>query len=94
MNIFQLKTCNEDEFFELCDDDHETCTSDVDNTTKSIGDHEEEDLSCSKDEVKVFEEEKKQGLEGDGKVGLPAEELNKMVDDFIARIIKQRRLEA
>ena len=94
VNIFPLKTCNEDEFFELCDDDHETCVSDVDNTTKSIGDHEEEDLSYSKDEVKVFEEEKKQGLEGDGKVGLPAEELNKMVDDFIARIIKQRRLEA
>ncbi|KAI3673620.1 hypothetical protein L6452_39744 [Arctium lappa] len=80
VKISGSKTCNEgdqDEYFELCNDDG-TCELDVDNMTKSFG-HQEEDLSCSEQEVKVFEEENHEGLEGDGEVSLPAEELNKYV---------------
>lgn len=93
--IVELKTCEEnddEEFFEFYNDE-ETCELDVDQLGESYG-HDEEDLSCSSREVKVIEEEKHEGLEGDGDVSLPADELNKLADDFIARIIRQRMLEA
>ncbi|KAK1407168.1 hypothetical protein QVD17_38781 [Tagetes erecta] len=85
VKMLESKTYEEtghEEFFELCNDD-ETCESNVDHMAQSTG-HDEEDMSCLEHE----------GVEGDGDVNLPAEELNKMVDDFIARINRQRMLEA
>ncbi|KAL4566698.1 hypothetical protein LXL04_030820 [Taraxacum kok-saghyz] len=70
---------DEEEFFESCNDEG-TCEFD-DISESSIH---EEDLKCSKYE----------GLKGDKELSLPADELNKLADDFIARIIRQRRLEA
>ncbi|MFS7940192.1 hypothetical protein Hanom_Chr05g00461431 [Helianthus anomalus] len=95
VKILESKTCEEgdnDEFFELhCDE--ETCESEVDQMAESF-DHDMEDMRCLEWEVKVVDEERHEGIEGDGDVSLPAEELNKLVDDFIARINRQRRLEA
>ncbi|KAI3717821.1 hypothetical protein L1987_69682 [Smallanthus sonchifolius] len=89
--ISQSQEQNEtyEEFFEVCDDE-ETCESHVDQIVESCGDDEEE-LSCSEQEV---EEEKHEGSGGDGDVSLPAEELNKLVEDFIAKINRKRWLEA
>ncbi|KAI3766023.1 hypothetical protein L2E82_16071 [Cichorium intybus] len=42
----------------------------------------------------VHEKQKEEGLQMDQEVILPAEELNRLADDFIARINRQRRLEA
>ncbi|KAI3504540.1 hypothetical protein L1887_26092 [Cichorium endivia] len=94
MKISESKPCekqDEEEFFEPCNDE-ETCECVVDNNAESST-HEEEGLSCSKNEPKVLEEEKHEGV-GESEFSLPAEELNKLADDFIARIIRQRRLEA
>ncbi|KAI3825724.1 hypothetical protein L1987_07314 [Smallanthus sonchifolius] len=89
--ISPLQEQNEtyEEFFEVYDDE-ETCESHVDQIVESCGDDEEE-LSCSEQEV---QEEKHEGSGGDGDVSLPAEELNKLVEDFIAKINRQRWLEA
>ncbi|GJS28980.1 hypothetical protein Tco_0489600 [Tanacetum coccineum] len=85
----ELETCeanDQEEFFELCNDE-ETCELDVENTAASSC-QDEDKLSCSRREIKVVDEEQR-----DGDVHLPTEKLNKLVDDFIARIIRQRRLE-
>ncbi|KAJ0578448.1 hypothetical protein HanIR_Chr05g0248051 [Helianthus annuus] len=95
VKILESKSCEEgdnDEFFELhCDE--ETSESEVDQMAESF-DRDMEDMRCLEWEVKVVDEERHEGIEGDGDVSLPAEELNKLVDDFIARINRQRRLEA
>ncbi|KAJ0548268.1 hypothetical protein HanIR_Chr08g0381761 [Helianthus annuus] len=94
VEIFDSKTCEEndhEEFFELCNDE-ETCESRVDQMVESCGNVEDE-LSCSEQEEKVVEEGKREGSGGDGDVSLPAEEFNKLVDDFIAKIKRQRTLE-
>ncbi|KAK9080560.1 hypothetical protein SSX86_000318 [Deinandra increscens subsp. villosa] len=92
--ILESKTCEENThevFFELYNNDEETCEPDVDQMAESSGDH-EEDSSCLEGEVLKVVKEDKHG--GDGDAGLPEEELNKLVDDFIARINRQRMLEA
>ncbi|PWA35145.1 hypothetical protein CTI12_AA029730 [Artemisia annua] len=84
----ELVTCeanDQEEFFELCNDE-ETC--DLDENAAASSRQDEDEVSCSGREIKVVEEGKQ-----DEDVHLPAEELNKLVDDFIARIIRQRRLE-
>ncbi|KAI3820656.1 hypothetical protein L1987_08204 [Smallanthus sonchifolius] len=96
VKILESKTCEEndhEEFFELYNDE-DTCESDVDQMAQSSR-HDVGDLGCLEHVVKKVEEEKHEDIEGDdGDVSLPAEELNKLVDDFIARINRQRRLEA
>ncbi|KAI3686366.1 hypothetical protein L1987_80041 [Smallanthus sonchifolius] len=95
VKILESKTCEEnyhEEFFELYNDE-ETCESDADRMAQSFG-HDVEDVSCLEHVVKKVEDEKHEDIEGDGDVSLPAEELNKLVDDFIARINRQRRFEA
>ncbi|CAI9283752.1 unnamed protein product [Lactuca saligna] len=82
---------DDDTFFETYNDE-ETYECVVDNNVESST--HEEDLSCSKLEPNEVEEEKHGGLEEDMELSLPAEELNKLADDFIARIIRQRKLEA
>ncbi|KAD4385865.1 hypothetical protein E3N88_26034 [Mikania micrantha] len=73
------------EFFEAYHDG-ETCESDVDRLTESSG-HD--------DVVKEVEEEEEEGLKGlDQDLFSPTEELNRLIDDFIARINRQRKLEA
>ncbi|KAM0044389.1 hypothetical protein Hdeb2414_s0010g00352641 [Helianthus debilis subsp. tardiflorus] len=94
VEIFDSKTSEEndhEEFFELCNDE-ETCESRVDQMVESCGNVEEE-LSCSEQKEKVVEEGKREGSGGDGDVSLPAEEFNKLVDDFIAKIKRQRTIE-
>ncbi|CAI9280568.1 unnamed protein product [Lactuca saligna] len=57
--------------------------------------HNEDIARCSRGDVRIVHEKQKQeNLEKDQEVILPAEELNKLADDFIARINRQRRLEA
>lgn len=95
IKIFETKPCeqhDEEEFFESYNDE-ETCECVVDDDAESST-YEDEGLSCSKQELNVVEEEKEEGLERDTELSMPAEELNKLADDFIARIIRQRRLEA
>ena len=56
--------------------------------------HNEDIARCSRVKI-VHEKQKQEDLEKDDQeVILPAEELNKLADDFIARINRQRRLEA
>ncbi|KAD5507722.1 hypothetical protein E3N88_15425 [Mikania micrantha] len=83
VEIFESESYEEaNEWFELYKEG-DTCES-----------HDEQmvELSCNDD--KEINCSKQEGLGGDGDVSLPVEELNKLADDFIARIIRQRRLEA
>ncbi|KAF5185370.1 hypothetical protein FRX31_025042 [Thalictrum thalictroides] len=69
----------------------------VDDNVKQSGYDEavyEEVVEGDKGGVVVEEEASEKKLEIDEKLDLPAEELNKRVEDFIARVNKQRRLEA
>ncbi|KAK1435726.1 hypothetical protein QVD17_01493 [Tagetes erecta] len=72
-----------DEFFELYNNE-ETCESRVEQMVESCDDDDGEEVSSS---------EQHEGSGCEGGVSLPAEELNKLVDDFIARVIRQRRLD-
>ncbi|KAL4584751.1 hypothetical protein LXL04_009360 [Taraxacum kok-saghyz] len=55
----------------------------------------EDIVRCVREEVSIVNEKQKQeDLREYQEIILPAEELNKMADDFIARINRQRRLEA
>ncbi|KAK1433941.1 hypothetical protein QVD17_10859 [Tagetes erecta] len=52
-------------------------------------------IKCCKGDVRMFEKLKLESLEmGYDEESLPAEELNKLADDFIARVNRQRKLEA
>lgn len=57
-------------------------------------DEEEEEEEKEKEKEEEIEHELEQEQEQEEAVGMPAEELNKRVEDFIARVNKQRWLEA
>ncbi|KAF9606590.1 hypothetical protein IFM89_026852 [Coptis chinensis] len=54
----------------------------------------EEDDEEKEGEVKEKEHEKEEAFDGEDELGLPTEELNRKVEDFIEKINNQRKLEA
>ncbi|KAM0004563.1 hypothetical protein Hdeb2414_s0238g00844121 [Helianthus debilis subsp. tardiflorus] len=73
-------------------------------STKAKRDDEEEEMmevksdekmyKCCREEIRILEKLKHEDLELSEEDSLPAEELNKWADDFIARVNRQRKLEA
>lgn len=75
-----IKSADEDQEVKSKDDE-------VDDEFEDCRDQEDVDIT------NIAEEDERDGEDEDEESGLPAEELNKRVEEFIARVNKQRRLE-
>lgn len=75
---------------------HATCPLELYDEEKIVDIRSDEEMfKCCKGNVRMFEKLKLENLElGYDEESLPAEELNRLADDFIARVNRQRKLEA
>lgn len=89
----EVDETKEDEHEDDQDEDFKECEGTDEEEKEEENEKKEEEKKVEKKEEEI-EQEKEEEEEEEEAAGIPAEELNKRVEAFIARVNKQRSLEA